>query len=59
MRIPHPELGGVPTWMAGQAKVVAVYESPFWRDSGFSGDAMSRKGPLIEIHDASPASGEP
>ncbi|SLN44385.1 flavin monoamine oxidase family protein [Pseudooctadecabacter jejudonensis] len=44
----------VPTWMAGQAKAVAVYPHPFWRDAGLSGDAMSRFGPMVEIHDASP-----
>ncbi|WP_415922245.1 flavin monoamine oxidase family protein [Tateyamaria sp. SN6-1] len=44
-----------PTWMAGQAKAVAVYDTPFWRDAGLSGDAMSRHGPMVEIHDASPA----
>ena len=44
----------VPTWMAGHAKLVAVYGAPFWRDAGFSGEAMSRRGPLAEIHDASP-----
>ena len=31
--------------------------TPFWRAAGLSGDAMSRCGPLVEIHDASPASG--
>ena len=45
--------------MAGQAKAVAVYDRPFWRDEGLSGDAMSRKGPMVEIHDASPATGGP
>jgi monoamine oxidase len=50
---------GIPTWMAGQAKAIAVYDTPFWRDAGLSGDAMSRRGPMIEIHDASPASGGP
>lgn len=25
-----------PTWMAGQAKVVAVYKEPFWREQGLS-----------------------
>ncbi|MBY4894029.1 FAD-dependent oxidoreductase [Rhodobacteraceae bacterium N5(2021)] len=44
----------VPTWMAGQAKAVAIYPTPFWRDMGLSGDAMSRHGPMVEIHDASP-----
>jgi monoamine oxidase len=53
------ELSAVPTWMAGQAKVVAVFNSPFWRDLGLSGDAMSRMGPMAEIHDASPSSGGP
>lgn len=47
----------IPTWMAGQAKAVAVYDTPFWRDAGLSGDAMSRTGPLVEIHDASPYEG--
>ena len=46
---------GIPTWMASQAKAVATYEQPFWRDAGLSGDAMSRTGPLVEVHDASPA----
>lgn len=49
----------VPTWMAGQAKAVAVYDTPFWRDAGLSGDVTSRRGPMVEIHDASPASGGP
>lgn len=51
----HSTLKQVPTWMAGQAKAVAIYPSPFWRDQGLSGDAMSRRGPMVEIHDASPA----
>ncbi|MEK4026495.1 MULTISPECIES: flavin monoamine oxidase family protein [unclassified Sporosarcina] len=46
-----------PTWMAGHAKVVAIYERPFWRDSGLSGFVSSRVGPLQEIHDASPETG--
>lgn len=52
-------MAGVPTWMAGQAKAVAVYDRPFWREAGLSGDATSRAGPLIEVHDASPAVGGP
>ncbi|MEP4194408.1 MAG: FAD-dependent oxidoreductase [Aliishimia sp.] len=50
---------GIATWMAGQAKAVAVYDRPFWREAGLSGDAMSRHGPMVEIHDASPAAGGP
>lgn len=51
-------LAATPTWMAGQAKLLAVYDRPFWRDIGLSGDAASRRGPLVEIHDASPQSAE-
>lgn len=51
------QLLDIPTWMAGQAKFVAVYSSPFWRAAGLSGDTMSHRGPLVEIHDASPAEG--
>ena len=50
---------GIPTWMAGQAKAIAVYNAPFWREAGLSGDATSRFGPMVEIHDASPATGGP
>jgi monoamine oxidase len=47
------DLNAVPTWMAAHAKVFALYETPFWRDAGLSGDAISRRGPLMEVHDAS------
>ncbi len=53
------QLNSISTWMAGHAKLVAVFEQPFWRSSGFSGDAMSQKGPLQEIHDASGMDGAP
>lgn len=46
-----------PTWMAGQAKAVAIYDRPFWRESGVSGSVTSWVGPLQEIHDASPETG--
>jgi monoamine oxidase len=48
-----------PTWMAGQAKFVAVYETPFWRKKGLSGDGVSEIGPLGEIHDACASIGAP
>lgn len=51
------ELVSKPTWMAGQAKAVAIYDRPFWRESGLSGFATSWIGPLQEIHDASPETG--
>ncbi|MFD1928259.1 flavin monoamine oxidase family protein [Sporosarcina siberiensis] len=41
------------TWMGGQAKVIAVYDRPFWREDGLSGQAISRVDILQEIHDAS------
>jgi monoamine oxidase len=45
------------TWMAPHAKFFAVYSRPFWRDTGLSGSAQSLVGPLVEIHDATTASG--
>jgi monoamine oxidase len=50
-------LRSIPTWMAGQAKVLAVYDRPYWREAGLSGDAISQRGPLVEIHDACAAAG--
>ena len=47
-------LRDTPTWMAGQAKAIAIYEHPFWREDGLSGQVTSWAGPLQEIHDASP-----
>lgn len=48
-----------PTWMAGQAKILVLYATPFWRTRGLSGEAYSRRGPLTEIYDASPLTGGP
>lgn len=47
-----------PTWMAPHAKFFAIYDRPFWRDAGLSGTAQSMVGPLVEIHDATTASGQ-
>ncbi|MFK8027132.1 MAG: flavin monoamine oxidase family protein [Gammaproteobacteria bacterium] len=47
------QLNGIATWMAGHAKLVCVYEQQFWSEQGLSGDAISHRGPLQEIHDAS------
>jgi len=52
------DLQSIPTWMAGHAKLFALYPRPFWRAAGLSGDGISRHGPLMEIHDASPANAE-
>lgn len=53
----HRQLDETPTWMAGQAKVVVVYETPFWRKADRSGFAISWSGILQEVHDASPLTG--
>lgn len=37
-------------------KYVAVYEHPFWRDHGLSGQATSTRGPLRAVFDSSPES---
>jgi monoamine oxidase len=41
------------TWMAGQAKFVVTYTTPFWRERGLSGQIFSQTGPMVEVHDAS------
>lgn len=41
------------TWMAPHAKYIAVYDTPFWREQGLSGEGRSALGPMVEIHDAS------
>jgi len=46
-------LAAVPGWMAGQAKALALYDRPFWREAGLSGSVFSQAGPLGELHDAS------
>ncbi len=50
-------LGSMPTWMAPHAKVVAIYDTPFWRERGLSGRIASRVGPIVEAHDHSGAGG--
>ncbi|MCI0994960.1 FAD-binding protein [Pseudomonas sp. ICMP22404] len=41
------------TWMAPHAKYFALFDTPFWREQGLSGEGRSGVGPLVEIHDAS------
>ncbi|PWQ94888.1 flavin monoamine oxidase family protein [Leucothrix pacifica] len=52
-------LNNIKTWMAGHAKLLAFYETPFWLEQGYSGDCISQRGPMHEIHDASPKQGGP
>jgi monoamine oxidase len=49
----------IPSWMAGHAKFLTFYDTPFWRTAGYSGEAFSQRGPLMEIHDASPNNSGP
>lgn len=48
-----------PVWMGAVAKVVAQYSVTFWREAGLAGAAISRTGPLQEIHDMSGPDGGP
>ncbi|MGV9384955.1 flavin monoamine oxidase family protein [Nonomuraea sp. NPDC003707] len=48
-----------PVWMGGAVKVVATYRTAFWRAAGLAGAAISRTGPLREIHDMSGPDGTP
>lgn len=48
-----------PTWMAPHAKYVAVYKTDLLHERQLSGNAGSRVGPMVEIHDVSePDSGK-
>jgi monoamine oxidase len=48
-----------PVWMGETVKVVAIFDEPFWRANGLAGAAISRVGPLHEIHDLSGPTGSP
>ncbi|WP_416980739.1 flavin monoamine oxidase family protein [Streptomyces sp. T028] len=48
-----------PVWMGAVAKVVARYSTAFWREAGLAGAAVSRTGPLQELHDMSGPDGRP
>jgi monoamine oxidase len=48
-----------PVWMGQIAKVVAIYDEPFWRADGLAGAGISRVGPIQEIHDMSGPHGQP
>ena len=40
-------------------KVEAVYDKPFWRDKGLTGQVVSEEGPVKVTFDVTPKSGEP
>jgi monoamine oxidase len=41
------------------AKCMALYETPFWRDEGLTGQALSVRGPVKLTYDNSPPEGTP
>lgn len=46
-------LPSVQTWMSGSIKFVMEYDSPFWRENGFSGMLYSHSGIITEMYDHS------
>lgn len=42
---------------AGVVKCLAIYDTPFWRVEGLSGQAHSDRGPVSSVYDASPGNG--
>lgn len=51
---------GTPTWMAGHAKAVLVYQEAFWRRLGYSGNVLLQYpgAVLAEVYDACPEPAE-
>lgn len=45
------------TWMAPHAKYLYYFDKPIWREQGLTGDVISEKGIMSEIHDISDESG--
>jgi monoamine oxidase len=45
--------------MGALIKCFAVYDEPFWRDDGLSGEAVGDSGPVTLTFDASPPDGRP
>ena len=45
--------------MGAVNKCIAVYDTPFWRDAGLSGQAICDEPPVKAVFDASPKSGLP
>jgi monoamine oxidase len=45
--------------MGAVIKVMAIYDEPFWREDGLSGQALSMSGPVQVIYDNTPPNGSP
>ncbi|MGI8460505.1 MAG: flavin monoamine oxidase family protein [Solirubrobacterales bacterium] len=45
--------------MGWLVKAIALYDEPFWRDDGLSGEALNEQGPVTMTFDNSPPDGTP
>jgi monoamine oxidase len=45
--------------MGSVMKVIAIYDKPFWRDAGWTGQVVSDKGPAQVTFDSTPPEGTP
>mgnify|MGYP003667486670 FL=1 len=41
------------TWMSNSIKVGITFNTPFWKENGFSGTVIGQVGPLVELYDHS------
>lgn len=50
--LPPARLAALSRWTMGAAiKVIALYDRPFWRERGYSGEVVSSDGPLCIVYD--------
>jgi monoamine oxidase len=58
--LPMPRVQLLQRWPMGSLmKIEAVYDRPFWRDTGISGNAILTGGPVRSTFDNTPPSGRP
>ena len=58
--LPASQAALMGAWRGGNLiKLTAVYDEPFWREDGLSGEAVSETGPVSIMFDNTPASGSP
>ena len=58
--LPAEHAGLARSWQGGNLiKVTAVYEKPFWRENGLSGEGVATTGPVSVTFDNTPPSGSP
>lgn len=58
--LPDQAVGLVNTWRMGElSKAFVAYETPFWRNSGLSGEAVADTGVVFITFDVSPGDGGP